>query len=92
MWFARAGGRRVGGRAAMAEIDARHSARTLREGLVIAIPTLGVFAFFRNRIEELVAEASTVANHVFAPLRRKATGKPVRPIQVAPVTPGGGQR
>lgn len=62
---------------------------TTVEGLVIAIPTLGVFAFFRNRIEELVAEASSVAHHVFAPLRRKAMGKPVR-AQVAAITPPGG--
>jgi biopolymer transport protein ExbB len=66
---------------------------TTVEGLVIAIPTLGVFAFFRNRIEELVAEASSVANHVFAPLRRKA-GKAAtqRPAQAVPVAaPGGGR-
>ena len=41
-------------------------------GLLVAIPSIGAFAVFRNRIDQLVAEASYVVQHVFSPLRRKA--------------------
>jgi biopolymer transport protein ExbB len=48
---------------------------TTVEGLVIAIPTLAAFAYFRNRVEQLVAEAGALANHVFTPLRRRTMAK-----------------
>ncbi len=41
-------------------------------GLLVAIPSIGAFAVFRNRIDQMVAEASYVVQHVFSPLRRKA--------------------
>ena len=41
-------------------------------GLLVAIPSIGAFAVFRNRIDQLVAEAAFQAQHVFSPLRRKA--------------------
>ena len=41
-------------------------------GLIVAIPSIGAFAIFRNRIDQLVAEAAFTAQHIFAPLRRKA--------------------
>ena len=41
-------------------------------GLLVAIPSIGAFAVFRNRIDQLVAEAAYVTQHVFSPLRRKA--------------------
>jgi biopolymer transport protein ExbB len=41
-------------------------------GLMIAIPAIGAFAVFRNRIDQFVAEAAYLAQHVFTPLRRKA--------------------
>ena len=41
-------------------------------GLIVAIPSIGAFAVFRNRIDQLVAEAAFQAQHVFSPLRRKA--------------------
>ena len=41
-------------------------------GLIVAIPSIGAFAIFRNRVDQLVAEAAYMAQHVFAPLRRKA--------------------
>jgi biopolymer transport protein ExbB len=49
-------------------------------GLVVAIPSLGAFAVLRNRLDQLVAEAANVAQHVFAPLRKKraTTEKPSR--------------
>jgi biopolymer transport protein ExbB len=39
-------------------------------GLIVAIPSLGAFAIFRNRVDQLVAEAAYLAQHVFAPLKR----------------------
>ena len=41
-------------------------------GLIVAIPSIGAFAIFRNRIDQFVAEAAFLAQHVFSPLRRKA--------------------
>jgi biopolymer transport protein ExbB len=38
-------------------------------GLVIAIPSLGAFAIFRNRVDELAAEAAYQAQHALAPLK-----------------------
>ena len=40
-------------------------------GLIVAIPALAAFAIFRNRIDQFVAEAAYMAQHVFSPLRRK---------------------
>ncbi len=40
-------------------------------GLLVAIPSIGAFAIFRNRIDQFVAEAAYSAQHVFTPLRRK---------------------
>lgn len=39
-------------------------------GLIVAIPSIGAFAIFRNRIDQFVAEAAYLAQHVFGPLRR----------------------
>lgn len=40
-------------------------------GLIVAIPSLGAFAIFRNRVDQLVAEAAYIAQHAFAPLKRR---------------------
>jgi len=49
---------------------------TTVEGLIVAIPSLAAFAVFRNRLDQLVAETSYVAQHVFAPLKRaQAAGR-----------------
>lgn len=56
-------------------------------GLVVAIPSLGAFAVLRNRIDQLIAETAYTAQHVFAPIRRRA-GK-VAPRQVSPSAPSG---
>jgi biopolymer transport protein ExbB len=45
-------------------------------GLLVAIPSIGAFAVFRNRIDQLVAEAAFQSQHVFSPLRRKAKRTP----------------
>ena len=43
---------------------------TTLQGLVVAIPSLALFAYFRNRVDELVAQASLMAEHIFADFRR----------------------
>ena len=57
-------------------------------GLLVAIPALAAFAVFRNRLDQLVAEGSYMAQHVFAPLKRrrpqkKKTASPPPPPQEA---------
>ncbi|WP_417379016.1 MotA/TolQ/ExbB proton channel family protein [Gimesia sp.] len=53
-------------------------------GLSVTVPALASFAFFRNRIDELVAQSSLLAEHVFADFKRsiavpaKPSGKPLR--------------
>ncbi|MFQ5734559.1 MAG: MotA/TolQ/ExbB proton channel family protein [Planctomycetaceae bacterium] len=44
-------------------------------GLSVAVPALASFAFFRNRIDELVAESSLMAEHVFADYKRSLVAK-----------------
>ena len=44
---------------------------TTVEGLIVAIPALAAFAVFRNRVDQLVAEATDVAQHAVAPVKRK---------------------
>jgi len=44
-------------------------------GLMVAVPALGSFAFFRNRIDELVAESSLTAEHVFSDYKRAVAAK-----------------
>ena len=39
-------------------------------GLIVAIPSLAAFAFFRNRVDQFVAEASYLAHHACKPLKR----------------------
>lgn len=39
-------------------------------GLIVAIPSLGAFAICRNRVDELMAEATQRANHALAPIKR----------------------
>ncbi len=43
---------------------------TTVEGLIVAIPALMAFAFFRNQIDKLVADAAVAATSIFAPFRR----------------------
>lgn len=55
---------------------------TTVEGLVVAIPCLAVYAFFRSRVDQLVAEASQAATHATAPLRRRRGARPPAPPRV----------
>jgi len=54
-------------------------------GLLIAIPSLGAFAVFRNRIDEIISEMAYSAQHVFGPIRRRLPGTgAARPSMVPP--------
>lgn len=46
-------------------------------GLGVAVPSLSAFAIFRNRIDELSAEATLLAEHVFADFRRMTQKKAI---------------
>jgi biopolymer transport protein ExbB len=41
-------------------------------GLIIAIPSLGAFALFRSRVDQLVAEAAYAALHALSPLKQRS--------------------
>ncbi len=56
-------------------------------GLVVAIPSLGAFAVFRNRVDQLIAETAYLAQHVFVPVRRRATAIASRPAGSPPPSP-----
>ena len=55
-------------------------------GLIIAIPSLGAFAVFRNRADQLVAEAAYLAQHAFGPVKRRRT-KWREPAPAGPTPP-----
>jgi len=58
-------------------------------GLLIAIPALGAFAIFRNRIDQLIVESAYAAQHAFAPIRRRIPGSTTpRPAVVPPMVRG----
>ncbi len=44
-------------------------------GLGVAVPALAAFAIFRNRVDELAAESTLLAEHVFADYRRAIQNK-----------------
>lgn len=51
-------------------------------GLIVAIPSLAAFAVLRNRVDQLVAEATYVVQHVCRPLKRRLATMPVEPPPV----------
>lgn len=53
-------------------------------GLLVAIPSLGAFAIFRNWVDQLVAEAAYLAQHVFTPLKRRRVREQTPPTQTPP--------
>lgn len=61
-------------------------------GLMIAIPALGAFAVFRNRIDEIIAEAAGIALHVFAPVKNRKVSPPAKRPTPPPPAPGEGVR
>jgi len=58
-------------------------------GLLVAIPSLGAFAVFRNRVDQLVAEAAYVAQHTFTPLKRRRAPSPGKSAPPPPPVEGG---
>lgn len=55
-------------------------------GLLVAIPSLGAFAVFRNWVDQLVAEAAQAAQHAVSPLKRR------RQRTAATTMPSSGER
>lgn len=59
-------------------------------GLIVAIPAISAFGFFRNRIDELVAQTALTAEHVFADykrslaLRKREERRHAHPPEAAP--------
>lgn len=53
-------------------------------GLLIAIPSLGAFAIFRNRVDQFVAEVAYLAQHAFTPLKRRRVPTKVQPASPPP--------
>jgi len=47
---------------------------TTVQGLIVAIPSLAAFAFFRSRVDQLLAETAYAAQHAVAPVKRLRTG------------------
>lgn len=43
---------------------------TTVEGLVVAIPSIGLFAFFRNKIDRIMTEMTEKVQEIFLPLKR----------------------
>jgi biopolymer transport protein ExbB len=44
-------------------------------GLIVAVPAIAAFAYFRNRIDELVAQTALLAEHVFADFKRAVAAR-----------------
>jgi biopolymer transport protein ExbB len=56
-------------------------------GLIIAIPSLGAFAIFRNRVDQFVAEAAYATQHALAPLKKGFIASKATPIPPPPPPP-----
>lgn len=56
-------------------------------GLIIAIPSLGAFAIFRNRVDQFVAEAAYAAQHALAPLKKGFIAGKAPPVPPPPPPP-----
>ena len=60
-------------------------------GLIVAIPAITAYGFFRNRIDELVAQTALTAEHVFAEFKRSITLRKreerrlAHPVEAAPI-------
>ena len=63
-------------------------------GLSVAVPALASYAIFRNRIEQLVAECSLMAEHMFSDFKRKKQPVRTNPAKGNPPAeqPGGAAR
>jgi biopolymer transport protein ExbB len=57
-------------------------------GLVIAIPALGAFAVFRNRVDQLAAETAYAAQHAILPVKRALSPRRAAGSLPPPAPPG----
>jgi biopolymer transport protein ExbB len=48
-------------------------------GLIVAIPSMAMYAVFRNRVDQLAAEAAYAALHALAPVKRLLAAGPLQP-------------
>jgi biopolymer transport protein ExbB len=48
-------------------------------GLIVAIPSLGIYAVCRNRVDSLIAEVAYQSQHALAPIKRRPKAKPKVP-------------
>lgn len=62
---------------------------TTVQGLVVAIPSLSVFAFFRNRADQMIAETAYTAQHAITPLKRAKRRRPLPPGSSVPAPANG---
>ncbi|MCI0492041.1 MAG: MotA/TolQ/ExbB proton channel family protein [Planctomycetes bacterium] len=58
-------------------------------GLVIAIPSLGAFAVFRNRVDEWSAETAYAAQHAILPMKRALAARRAANAPPPPAPPSG---
>jgi biopolymer transport protein ExbB len=52
---------------------------TTAQGLIVAIPSLAAYAFFRNKVDHLLSETAYTATHVFSPFKRRKAAPAGRP-------------
>jgi biopolymer transport protein ExbB len=70
-----------------------HALVTTLQGLCVAIPALAAYAFFRSRVDELVAQTSLMAEHVFSAYKRspnvhRPEARRKRPVNSSPAVVG----
>jgi biopolymer transport protein ExbB len=53
-------------------------------GLVVAIPSLGAFAIFRNRVDALIADVAHQTGHALSPIKRRNTARRAEKPSVVP--------
>ncbi len=53
-------------------------------GLIVAIPSMAMYAVFRNRVDQLAAEAAYAALHALAPVKRLLAAGPLQPPTARP--------
>ncbi len=58
-------------------------------GLIVAIPSLAIYAVCRNRVDSMIAEVAYQSQHALAPIKRRPTSR-VR--QTPPANSGGGRQ
>lgn len=56
-------------------------------GLIVAIPSLGAFAIFRNRVDSLIAEVAQQAGHALSPIKRRQSPRRTERMAMPPQSP-----